>query len=619
MAAAVPPPGALYANPPVPAEFAADPTVATWAPAAAVLSTCYAVTTGPDRNLYWVYSHMPMSATAIPTPVTPACCFETFESIAVSQGKNRPMQKCITCRATLQRHMTNAQATTAFTAHAAAHPATHTTLNAAVAPGVTAPAGYATTNGFTAPIVATVVVPLPGPPGAPPPPPGPDGLPPPPAPDGAPPAAPDGPPGQRAPAIPSIPPGLGLTGPNIPSLPPPTDQYKLLTDMVKINPSMIWSDDQEAHRFLVGLESILEFSPVVPAHWITLIMMMIPGKFELERTWVRNNIMTPLISWNAAKVAFTNHFQRGDYLDGRRLLYSQCTQSQNETTQEYTRRFQTLADQLGYPDGDQQSVYRYIDGLHHIIQQKLVQHKLTMRAVGNAPFWDFRSLNTTSTLAITMGTEPIYSQRTTPTTSLPLHLRKSALANPPCRPTTTTTSTTESHNPTQSTTRESNRKRKPQPSPTSEERKCQFHPNSKTHSTEECRTKGKSQRSSSPPNADVTSKPSRPNTRSQDGQPTTRPAATTTSSSAPVADSPRVQCFRCHQYGHVMRNCPQAPSTTTNTNPNPRQNNKSPQSQRKAARRVQIDSKDEDDDQETAPTTTPSKVKSAIVKAANEK
>ena len=39
--------------------------------------------------------------------------------------------------------MTNTQATTTFTAHAAAHPATHTTLNAAVAPGVTAPAGYA--------------------------------------------------------------------------------------------------------------------------------------------------------------------------------------------------------------------------------------------------------------------------------------------------------------------------------------------------------------------------------------------------------------------------------------------------------------------------------------------
>ena len=112
--------------------------------------------------------------------------------------------------------------------------------------------------------------------------------------------------------------GLGLlvapvaapapVGPNTPSQPPTAPQYKLITDMVKINPQLVWSDQQDAHRFLTGLENILEFSPVLHAHWTSLIPMMIPGQYELERTWVRNNIMTPLLSWNAAKAAFIASF-----------------------------------------------------------------------------------------------------------------------------------------------------------------------------------------------------------------------------------------------------------------------------------------------------------------------
>lgn len=86
-AVVIPSAGALYANPPVPVDFINDAAVVAANPPAPVLATCYAVTTGPDRNLYWVYSHMPASATAIVTPVTTSCCFETLQSIAVS-GKH---------------------------------------------------------------------------------------------------------------------------------------------------------------------------------------------------------------------------------------------------------------------------------------------------------------------------------------------------------------------------------------------------------------------------------------------------------------------------------------------------------------------------------------------------
>ena len=81
------PAGALYAAPPVPDDFAAH--LAAAVVPAPILSSCHAVTTGPDRHLYWVYSGMVSSATAIITPVTPSCCFETQDSMAVSQSKNR--------------------------------------------------------------------------------------------------------------------------------------------------------------------------------------------------------------------------------------------------------------------------------------------------------------------------------------------------------------------------------------------------------------------------------------------------------------------------------------------------------------------------------------------------
>src|SRR6185437_14921831 len=199
--------------------------------------------------------------------------------------------------------------------------------------------------------------------------------------------------------------------------------------------------------------------------------------------------------------------------------------------------------------GDQQSIYRYIDGLHHTVQQKMISHKLSMRTIGNVPHWDFTSLTSTANLAITIGTEPIYSQRAPTTTSLPLHLQKSALANPPCR----TTTNPGPRDTSQSTGRDPNRKRKAQPNPPQEEKKCAYHPNSKTHTTPECFTKGKAQRGNSPSNKDVSTTPSRPNTRSQGGQPPPRPSTTTTVtvSPAPVSGSTRVQCFRCHQYGHI--------------------------------------------------------------------
>ena len=134
---AAPAAGALYTAPPIPPDFFAYPPAA--AVPAPILSSCYAVTAGPDRNLYWVYNGMVSSVTAITTPITPSCCFETQDSMAISQNKTYPRQRCGRCHQSVARHMTAAQATTAFSAHANAFPATHVTLNTPIPVGVLAP------------------------------------------------------------------------------------------------------------------------------------------------------------------------------------------------------------------------------------------------------------------------------------------------------------------------------------------------------------------------------------------------------------------------------------------------------------------------------------------------
>lgn len=332
--------------------------------------------------------------------------------------------------------------------------------------------------------------------------------------------------------------------------------------MVKINPQLMWSDEQEAHRFLTGLESLLEFSPVKPTHWISLILMMVPGKYELERAWTYNNIMTPLLSWQAAKAAFVKHFQRGDYVDGRRLLYSQCNQVSGETIQEYSRRFQTLASQLHYPDSDTQTIYHYLEGLHRHIQQKLITYKITMRTVGGDPTWDFVSLATTIALAITIGTEPIYTQHPQAQPALPLHLQRSALANPASRHATsinTQNSKTIDSTSVSTTTQKGlivNRKRSYS---LTEEKKCQYHPNSISHTTDECRTKGEHPGDITPVNPSV---PTHVNPQ--------LPMVTTTTSVKPtVAPSAGPQCYRCNQFGHMSRECPQNPNKQRPSTPMP--------------------------------------------------
>ena len=121
-----------------------------------------------------------------------------------------------------------------------------------------------------------------------------------------------------------------------------------------------------------------------------------------------------------------------------------------------------------------------------------------MRTVAAVPGWDFTSLVPQHNLLSLLVPNPYILNVLLLLQPPPLHLRHSALANP-SHQSTTNTSTSSSSDSTRSQARISTRKRKEATEiSVTEEKKCQYHPNSKTHSTEECRNKGKIQRGNSP-------------------------------------------------------------------------------------------------------------------------
>jgi hypothetical protein len=205
---AVPLPGALYSSPPTPGDFAGMGIPS------GILATCHAVTCGPDRNIYWVYDDMKSSATAIQAPVPRGTCFETRDSIALSQRRTDLSQSCSTCNRRLQTHMTAAQASAAFAAHAMGFPATH--VNIIVPPAVATPPGTAATLGIIAPIPAV---------------------------------------GAAAAAAVTL-----ATTANSPSQPPGREDYKVLVTMATNRTK--WTSKTIAHEFMAKLETALSQSPI---------------------------------------------------------------------------------------------------------------------------------------------------------------------------------------------------------------------------------------------------------------------------------------------------------------------------------------------------------------------
>ena len=431
----IPMPGALYSSPPIPIDFAGMGITP------GIVATCHAVTSGPDRNIYWVYDDIKSSSTAIQAPVPRGTCFETRDSIALSQHVTDLSQLCSTCNRRLQYHMTAAQASAAFAAHAMGFPATHVNVIVPPAPGIIYPPGTAAALGITAPIAAA---------------------------------------GSAVAAAAA----LAITA-NTPSHQAGREDYKVLISMA--NNRTKWTSKTIAHEFMAKLETLLRQSPIAVIHWIYLIPLMVSEDDRNMQDWISANVTTPNLSWNAAKALFIKHYERADWLDSQRAKYDSCVQGAQESVQKYTDRFTALMRQLNLTDGDLLNVAHYMKGLRSNIYHRLIEHRSDMRnlplaAAGGVPnpSWDFISFKYVSDKAISYETELSVRDQQRPRSNHD-------------RPAATTTTTDHSPTPSQSTShKRKGGKHGAEPSSKRAKGKlfCKHHPNSTTHHTKDCRNPG---------------------------------------------------------------------------------------------------------------------------------
>ena len=489
---AAPAPGDVYPNHSIPNEL--YPLRGGRRIASAILETCYAVSNGPDRNLYWVYDDIKSSETAIQAPVRRGTCFETQESIAFSQARSPIANHCYTCNKLITDHMTAAEALIAFTAHAAGFPATHARAVAPLQAGVMSPAGTAATLGITAPITIGVA-------------------------------------GVNINVAPQPAVLVRVARGDSPSTQANREDYKLLISMAAHREK--WSSTKSiAHEFISKLETALRQSPIPAVHWIYFLPLMISEHDRNMQDWVEATITSPNLSWNNAKAVFISHYERADWMDSLRVKYQACTQGPHELVQKYTDRFSALMRHLSIGDADVLNIVHYMNGLRSVIYTKLIEHRSDMRnlpfanalAAAPNPSWDFVSFEYVSSKAssfeneLTAAVRDQTRVRHNPTAvahelsprTTPQHKRKAFSgpkrgSSPPHK---------------RVHVRSSNH--------------CKWHPESQSHSTSDCRNPGS------------TAVVSRTSTVSSH----------VTAPSHSKQDLSKVECYGCHKFGHYKPDCP---------------------------------------------------------------
>ncbi len=490
--AAVPNAGEPYASPPVPAAFTAVPITP------AIADTVYAVTTSVDRNIHWVYRDMISSATAITAPVERGACFETQTSIMARHvAAINANVSCPRCNVPIRNHMTQAQAVSAYNAHAAAFPLTHVSIQTVPAAALVLPPGAAARLGITAPIAVA----------------------------GAAPAA------AAAPVIST----------NSPSRLPPTDVHKLLhqTARDRTKYKQRGSGATIAREFLDSLEITLRQSPVSPVHWIYLLPMLVPDTNTTMQRWIETHITTPNFSWNAARLAFLSHYETADWVDLQRVKFGTCVQESKESVQQYTDRYAAFMLQLSISDHDTTNILKYMEGLHTDVKFKLFDYRSIMRNLSHPaagiianPAWDYDSFQLISEKAISFEAElSLHRDQSRPIIKQSSRYHDASSSSPPERSSAHKRKSNDGKAGSGSGKRAKG------------DLYCKNHPNSTSHATKDCQVGASSKGASVSFNPRISVSPH-----------TTRVIPPTASNKESSFDT--VTCYLCGKPGHIKPNCP---------------------------------------------------------------
>jgi hypothetical protein len=118
-------------------------------------------------------------------------------------------------------------------------------------------------------------------------------------------------------------------------------------------------DGTPVRQHLETVERILRIDLVDEVHWPRLLTKTVEGNDDAR--WIMSNIVDAGVKWNEAKAQFTSHFEV--YTLNERLIrdYETIQQEAKETVQQYSDRFMSLVEQLGYRTTDQLIIQHFIE------------------------------------------------------------------------------------------------------------------------------------------------------------------------------------------------------------------------------------------------------------------
>jgi hypothetical protein len=116
----------------------------------------------------------------------------------------------------------------------------------------------------------------------------------------------------------------------------------------------VWKKDHfQTKPFLERFEQLMEADNVDPAVWTRLLLKAVTDVNEAK--WVRNHIIKKGLSWKDSKEAFALRFDLFSHKDTQESEFYRIKQRPNESVQEYSQRFLSLASEIG-EDTDSKSV-----------------------------------------------------------------------------------------------------------------------------------------------------------------------------------------------------------------------------------------------------------------------
>jgi hypothetical protein len=240
--------------------------------------------------------------------------------------------------------------------------------------------------------------------------------------------------------------------------------------LVKLAPlvsSIKWRSDQSDYHsdyFFQSLENKLTVAPIESKPlWIQLLPALIEK--NAGATWVREHIVDriPTPTWEEAKEIFAAHFNTVTITVSLRKKYRDCKQGASETVQSFTERFLDLVHKLKFdatPELEERAVEDLLTRLRSDVHKNFLSFKNVMIGIDKSSADQFNTLDGVISTLLRQSVDEATSSAQLSTGA--------SYGNP--------SDSSRKHN------RTSNYK--------GGDKHCIYHPNSKSHTTAECKNKG---------------------------------------------------------------------------------------------------------------------------------